>query len=142
MEVKAKEIIAQELKKIKRKPLLEEVSEDEIEKIIKEDLNSSDGVTKLEATFDAHGNPDRLRIMDGEGNMYDVMILASGKVGIEKLEPRIHYLGIKPFKSWMEAQAALPDWVSERAVNASTLERNPYCLGGKLLGAGLEETSN
>jgi len=141
MEVKAKEILAQTLKKIKRKPLLEEVSEEEIEKVIQEDLNFSDGVTKLEATFDAHGNPDRLRIMDKEGHMYDIMVLAGGKVGIEKLEPRIHYLGIKPFRSWLEAQAALPDWVTERAVTAS--ERNPYaCPGGNSLGVGSNETSN
>ncbi len=141
MKIDAKDILAEELHKVRTRPLLEEISAEDIEKIIEDDLSHSDQ-TRLEVVFNAHEHPDRLRIMDSEGEMFDVMVLPNGRIGIEKLEPRIHYLGVKPYGSWAEAQEALPDdWESSRAVNAH--ERNPYrCRGTNPLGIGLKETQN
>lgn len=121
-----------------RKPIIEEIPESEIEHSIQEDLATDKFANILESTFHAHGDPDRLRLIDAEGNLWDILQMPTGKIGIEKLEPRIHYLGIKTFDSWQDAQAALPNEWEARAVNAHETEI-PKC---QKPGLGLKETQN
>lgn len=137
MRIKAKDILSQEQFEI-RKPIIEEIPEEEIEHAVKEDLAIDESANVLESTFHAHGDPDRLRLIDAEGNLWDVLQMPNGKIGIEKLEPRIHYLGIKTFKSWSEAQEALPDEWKARAVNANEKARESCQKSG----LGSKETQN
>lgn len=122
MKIKAKHILAQDFEV--KKPILESVPEDEINAEIDQEISYSD-TTKLESTYSAHGEPNRLRLLDSGGDMWDVLVLPNGKIGIEKIEPVIQYLGIKTFDSWEEAQNALPEDWDARGVNAHT-KGNPY----------------
>jgi len=137
MKFSAKDIFAQE-KMNMRKPIIEEIPEEEIQFAIKDDMAYDETANLLESTFSAHGEPDRLRLLDEEGNLWDVLRMPNGKIGVEKLEPRIHYLGIKTFNSWEEAQEALPREWHARAINAN--ERIlPKC---QKPGTGLKETQS
>jgi hypothetical protein len=107
-----------------RSPLLDQMSKEDLEKIVNDELAFSEG-SKLQSTFEAYESPHRLRVIDREGNLYDILQLPNGKIGIEFLENRTNYLGVKPYYSWEEAEESLPEgWEALKAVNAN--EENPY----------------
>lgn len=68
------------------------------------------GVPRLQQMFES--DPvDRLRVIDNEGQLFDILDLGTSGVGVEPLSVVIQYLGIQPHLSWEEAQDSLPpEW--------------------------------
>lgn len=113
-------------KPVNLRPILEELDETDIEKILQEDVGAFSGedVPKLKKLYEEFGNPDRVRILDVDGNMYDVIPLPNGKVGVERIEAVLVYSGITQYDSWVEAQEAIPaEWVKQKAIFSSRNEK-------------------
>jgi len=92
-----------------------DVSEEDIQRMIDEGVGlEPSGAGNLERAFEGAGSPQRLRIIDPEGSLYDVFIVeqtADGAqvIGVTPLELKIIYpRGWDKYTSWDEAEATLP----------------------------------
>lgn len=105
------------LEPILLRPILEELDQNDIQKILEEDVAEETDEPKLKRMYDELGNPDRIRILDDSGNLYDIIALPNGRVGVEQIEAVLIYKGIKQYDSWFEAQNAIPNtWVKQKAI--------------------------
>jgi len=77
------------------------------------------GVPRLQQLYDQDPT-DRLRIIDNDGKLYDVLSLGTKGIGIELLGVEIRYKGITPHLSWEEAQESLPrEWEEFSRIRSS-----------------------
>ena len=90
--------------------------------------------TKLEHDYIKSGLDygDRLRIIDDSGNLYDVIMMPDGTVGVQNLTLRIEYGQMTKYNTWEDADAALPEYSMEQAIVAHRIAKllnkteNPY----------------
>jgi len=68
------------------------------------------GVLMIEQAFAANGLDigDRLRIIDKEGNLYDVAWLEEDKFMIQELDLKVEYGKSKIFPTWESLEESLP----------------------------------
>lgn len=87
------------------------LSDEELEHMLQEEedrIPSSTG--NLEYTYRSKNNPDRLRLLTPSGELWDVLEMPDGHIGVQKIEVEIKFPmeNFQKFKTWEEAEAALP----------------------------------
>jgi len=69
---------------------------------------------------------DRLRITDPDGQMFDIMLMPDGSVGIQNLTLKLEYGKITKYTTWEDANEAIPqDYDIQKAIVAKKTA-NPY----------------
>lgn len=120
MKFKAKDLLAQlNLSQLPSRVKIEEVDSSELSTL---DLyeHRQPNCCKLQHLFDAQNQPRRMRIIDSDGQMYDIMLLQNGKIGVEKLDVVIVYNTPSEFYTWEEAEESLAnDWDLYSPITAS-----------------------
>jgi len=94
-----------------------DVSEEDLQRMIDEGvgLEPSSAEGNLARAFESAGSPQRLRLIDPAGSLYDVFISTqradgSQLIGVQPLELKIVYPQTwDRFESWAEAEATLPN---------------------------------
>lgn len=129
MKIKAKDVLAQTVKvpteQVQSHPIVEEMPDEEL---------YGDRKNALEYAFVSSGLSygDRLRVIDDDGNLYDVIYMPNGQIAVQNLLLKMNYGQMQTFNSWEEAEAVIPQGYSiDKAVVASKkvkemLYRNPY----------------
>lgn len=126
----AKDVLAQQktvqvpTDQLEKQPIIEEEPEGDIYS----DIDIEQRRNKLEHDFTVSNLSygDRLRITDPDGNMFDVMLMPDGTVGIQNLSLKLEYGRITKYTTWEDANAAIPqDYDIQKAIVA-TKTSNPY----------------
>jgi len=108
---------------LEKQPIIEEELED-----IYSGLGIDERRNKLEHDFTVSNLSygDRLRVTDPSGNMFDVMLMPDGTVGIQNLTLKLEYGKITKYTTWEDANAAIPqDYDIQKAIVAKK-SSNPY----------------
>lgn len=130
MKIKAKDILAQQktvqvpTDQLEKQPIVDEAPEGDIYS----GLEMGERRNKLEHDFTVSNLSygDRLRITDPNGNMFDIMLMPDGTVGIQNLSLRLEYGKITKYTTWEDANAVIPqDYDIQKAIVAKK-RTNPY----------------
>lgn len=143
MKIKSKEVLAQkdvvqvQEKEIQSQPIMSE--EEEAQEIA--DYYEGTGTPHLQREYEVAGLEygDRLRIIgDNSGELFDVILMPNGQIGIQKIFLKVDYGEHTNYSSWEDAQNSLPERFSvEKAIVAKKVltkirallekkEDNPY----------------
>ena len=130
IKIKAKDILAQQktiqvpTDQLEKQPIIEEEQP--------EDIYSGLGVderrNKLEHDFTVSNLSygDRLRIADPSGQMFDIMLMPDGTVGIQNLTLKLEYGKITKYNTWEDANAAIPQNYDIQKAIIAKKQKNPY----------------
>jgi len=67
------------------------------------------------------GFGDKMRIMDNQGNLRDIMLMPDGNIGIQDLELELKYGKVESYPTWEDAAAALPSMEYEPIGHTASL---------------------
>jgi len=129
MKLRAKDILAQQktiqvpTDQLEKQPIVEEQPED-----IYSGLGVEERRNKLEHDFTVSNLSygDRLRITDPSGNMFDVMLMPDGTIGIQNITLKIEYGRTTKYTTWEDANAAIPQNYDIQKAIVAKKTPNPY----------------
>lgn len=67
------------------------------------------------------GYGDKMRIMDNQGNLKDIMLMPDGNIGIQDLELKLEYGKTETYPTWDDAASALPSMEYEPVGHTASL---------------------
>jgi hypothetical protein len=137
MKIKAKKLLLAQEEKIPEDRIEKQPISPEEEAKILEELYGKQR-TSLEGDFERYelSFGDRLRILDSSGNLYDVIMMPDGTIGVQELALKVEYGSFHKFPTWEEAEESLPPYSVEKAINANKHNKALF----KLLKKALSET--
>jgi hypothetical protein len=77
--------------------------------------------SKLEADYISSGLEygDRLRVVDREGKLFDVIWMPDGTVGVQELKLKIEYGTTHKYTEWGDAEKVVGDYSIEKRIQAN-----------------------
>lgn len=130
MKLLAKDVLAQQktiqvpTDQLEKQPVVDEEPQEDLYT----GLEVGERRNKLEHDFTVSNLSygDRLRIVDPDGNMFDVMLMPDGSIGIQNLALKLEYGRITKYTNWEDANAAIPqNYDVQKAIVANKIP-NPY----------------
>jgi len=68
------------------------------------------------------GFGDKMRIMDNQGNLRDIMLMPDGSIGIQDLELKLEYGKTETYPTWEDAANSLPSMEYEPIGHTASLK--------------------